>query len=106
MSLKPTPIEPVPEGTARVAKAAFRKGNLLLKLRDELGTIFADADFADLFPKLGQPGLAPGAGHLAAVPRGPARPACRRGGARPDRLEVPPRPRTRRSRLRPLGAVR
>jgi hypothetical protein len=25
--LKPSPIEPVPEGTARVAKAAFRKGN-------------------------------------------------------------------------------
>ena len=59
MSLKPTPIEPVPEGTARVARAAFRKGNPLLKLRDELGTIFADEDFADLFPKRGQPGLAP-----------------------------------------------
>jgi transposase len=59
MSLKATPIEPVPEGTARVAKAAFRKGNPLLSLRDELGTIFADADFADLFPRLGQPGLPP-----------------------------------------------
>src|SRR3954466_5771979 len=59
MSLKPGPIEPVPEATARVARAAFRKGNPLLKLRDELGGIFADADFADLFPKLGQPGLPP-----------------------------------------------
>jgi transposase len=49
----------VPEETARIAKAAFRKGNPLLKLRDELGTLFSDADFADLFPKLGQPGLAP-----------------------------------------------
>jgi transposase len=57
--LKPSPIEPVPEGTARVAKAAFRKGNPLLSLRDELGAIFADADFADLFPGLGQPGLPP-----------------------------------------------
>jgi len=57
--LKPSPIEPVPEGTARVAKAAFRKGNPLLSVRDELGAIFADADFADLFPRLGQPGLAP-----------------------------------------------
>src|SRR5215216_6570698 len=57
--LKPSPIEPVPEGTARVAKAAFRKGNPLLKLRDELGAIFVDADFADLFPRRGQPGLAP-----------------------------------------------
>ena len=59
MSLKPDPIQPVPEGTARVASAAFRKGNPLLKLRDELGVIFADADFADLFPRLGQPGLPP-----------------------------------------------
>ena len=42
MSLKPTLIQPVPEETARVARAAFRKGNPLLRLRDELGAIFAD----------------------------------------------------------------
>ena len=59
MSLKPDPIQPVPEATASVARAAFRKGNPLLSLRDEFGAIFADADFADLFPKLGQPGLPP-----------------------------------------------
>src|SRR3954454_12205005 len=59
MSLKPDPIQPVPEETARIARAAFRKGNPLLRLRDELGAIFADADFADLFPKLGQPALPP-----------------------------------------------
>jgi len=59
VSLKPAVIQPVPEETARVAKAAFRKGNPLLSLRDELGTIFADADFADLFPRPGQPGLPP-----------------------------------------------
>ena len=57
--LKPGPIEPVPEATARVARAAFRKGNPLLRLRDELGAVFADADFADLFPKLGRPALPP-----------------------------------------------
>src|SRR3712207_2464211 len=59
VSLKPDPIQPVPDTTARVAKGAFRKGNPLLKLRDELGAIFADVDFADLFPRLGQPGLPP-----------------------------------------------
>jgi transposase len=59
MSLKPTVIQPVPEETARVARAAFRKGNPLLQLRDELGTIFSDEGFADLFPRLGQPGLPP-----------------------------------------------
>ena len=68
MSLKPVPIQPVPEETARIARAAFRKGNPLLSLRDELGAIFADVDFADLFPKLGQPALPPGAGDPAAVP--------------------------------------
>ena len=59
MSLRPSPIRPVPEGTVRVARAAFRKGNPLLEPRDELGVIFADADFADLFPERGKPGLAP-----------------------------------------------
>src|SRR3954462_190142 len=59
MSLKPDPLQPVPEETVRVAPAPFRKGNPLLKLRDELGTIFSDEGFADLFPRLGQPGLPP-----------------------------------------------
>jgi transposase len=71
MSLKPSPIEPVPAETARIARAAFRKGNPLLKLRDELGPVFADADFADLFPKRGQAragAVAAGLGHAAAVP--------------------------------------
>src|ERR687884_510939 len=36
VSLKPSPIRPVPEETARVARAAFRKGNPLLKFRDDL----------------------------------------------------------------------
>jgi transposase len=59
MSLKPALIQPVPDETARIAKAAFRKGNPLLTLREELGTIFSDKDFTDLFAKLGQPGLPP-----------------------------------------------
>jgi len=59
MSLKPGPIQPVPEETSRVAGAAFPKGNLYLTLRDTLGTIFDDEDFVGLFPKDGQPGLPP-----------------------------------------------
>ena len=59
MSLKPRPIQPVPAETARVARAAFPKGNVYLKLRDQLGPIFSDADFAALFPKEGQPAYAP-----------------------------------------------
>jgi transposase len=59
MSLKPSVIGAVPEETARIARAAFPKGNLYLSLRDELGVLFADSDFADLFPRRGQPALAP-----------------------------------------------
>ena len=59
MSLQPTAIEPVPTTTAQVARAAFPRGNAYLILRDELGTIFQDADFADLYPHRGQPGLPP-----------------------------------------------
>jgi transposase len=57
--LKPTPIEAIPAETVRVAKAAFPKGTLYLRIRDEFGSLFADEDFADLFPKRGQPALAP-----------------------------------------------
>jgi transposase len=59
MSLKPKAIEPVPEETGRVARLVHRKGHPYLTLRDELGTIFEDEDFADLFPKRGQPALSP-----------------------------------------------
>src|SRR5690242_14737954 len=59
MSLHPQAIPPVPEETARVAHAVFTKGNVYLKLRDELGTIYHDQDFADLFPSRGQPAEAP-----------------------------------------------
>ena len=59
MSLKPMPIDPVPDLTAQVAIASFPKGNMYLRLRDELGTIFKDDDFVDLFPRRGKPALAP-----------------------------------------------
>src|SRR5437763_8732063 len=59
MSLKPQPIGPVPEETARIARAAYPKGNIHLQLRDTLGTIYEDEQFADLFPPRGQPAEAP-----------------------------------------------
>src|SRR6059036_1155942 len=59
MSLRPQPLASVPDETARVARAAFPKGNPYLILRDTLGTIFQDDDFAALFPLIGQPGLPP-----------------------------------------------
>src|SRR5687767_10979596 len=43
----------------RVARAAFRKGNVYLTLRDELGVFFDDEMFAALLPERGQPAETP-----------------------------------------------
>lgn len=59
MSLHPQGPGPVPEETARVARAAFPKGSLYLGMRDELGTLYEDALFAPLFPVRGRPAEAP-----------------------------------------------
>src|SRR5215475_10529822 len=61
MSLKATPVPPVPEETARVAGAAFRKGkgSPWITLREELGVLYQDADFAALFAVEGRPAEAP-----------------------------------------------
>ena len=52
MSMHPSPIEPVPDETARVARAAFRKGNLLMRIRDEIGILYDDRMFASLLSLL------------------------------------------------------
>ena len=59
MSLQPQAVYLVPEDTARVARAACPKGNVYLRMHDELGRLYADRDFAALFPTRGQPALAP-----------------------------------------------
>lgn len=59
MSMQPKEMVPVPEETARIVRAAFPKGNVWLTLRDELGTIFCDNLFADLYPRRSQPAEAP-----------------------------------------------
>ncbi len=59
MSLHPQAIKPVPPETARVVRAAFPKGNIYMTMRDELGTIYRNEDFADLFALEGQPAYCP-----------------------------------------------
>jgi transposase len=59
MSLKVQVVCPVPPETARIARAAYPNGNLYLQMRDVLGSIYTDEQFADLFPKAGQPAQAP-----------------------------------------------
>lgn len=59
MSLQPHPIDPIPEQTILIARAAFPKGNPFMRMRDELGTIYEDHLFAALFSQRGQPAEAP-----------------------------------------------
>src|SRR5258708_6480289 len=59
MSMRPQEISPVPEETARVARAANPKGNVYMSMRDELGSIYEDQMFVALFPRRGQPAEAP-----------------------------------------------
>ena len=59
MSLRPEPIGEVPAETARVARAAFPKGTVVTRLRDEFSALYEDEDFRRLYPARGQPGLAP-----------------------------------------------
>jgi transposase len=59
MSLQPSVIPPIPEETARVAQAAFPKGNLIMRMRDEVGVLYTDALFVSLFAVRGQPAAPP-----------------------------------------------
>jgi transposase len=59
MSLNPQEIGPIPEETARVASAAYPKGNVWMRMRDELGTMYQDEAFAHVFSHTGQPAETP-----------------------------------------------
>ena len=60
--MHPAPAAPVPEETARVAHAAFPRGNAWIALRDTAGPVYDDACFAPLFALRGRPAAAPPAG--------------------------------------------
>jgi len=49
MSLKPEPIGPIPQETARVAKAACPERSTFIQMRDASGMLFEDSMFANLF---------------------------------------------------------
>src|SRR3989440_7596889 len=59
MSMYPRELGPIPEETARVARAACPKGTLAMRLRDTLGELYQDEQFASLYPVEGQPAYAP-----------------------------------------------
>ncbi len=60
MSLHPHRLDEVPPDTYEVAHAAFPQGHPYLRLRDELGALFRDEEYADLFSLGGQPAQSPG----------------------------------------------
>lgn len=59
MSMYPQEMGSIPEETARVARAAYPKGTLAIRLRDALGGIYRDDQFASLFADRGRPAEAP-----------------------------------------------
>ncbi|MFE2720438.1 transposase [Streptomyces mirabilis] len=67
MSMRPVGLPEVPEQTAVVARAAFPKGSLAIRVRDRLAEVFADEPFAEAFGVRGAPGLSPGALSLVTV---------------------------------------
>src|ERR1700760_2076946 len=58
MCLLPQTSFVIPDQTQRVARAAFPKGSLCIRIADELGNIFRNEQFAEQFPRRGQPAKA------------------------------------------------
>ena len=65
--MQPRPWPEVPELTAKVARSSFPKGNLAMRIRGELGEVYADARFAAAFGVRGRPGISPGQLMMASV---------------------------------------
>jgi len=59
VSLRPRLPGEVPTQTAEVARLAFPKGCLCMRIREVIGPLYADEDFAELFPRRGQPAWPP-----------------------------------------------
>src|SRR5258707_352786 len=57
MWLRPEAIGNIPDKTARAAQAAFPKGNPYMRMRDEMGLLFEEADFKVMYARVGQPAI-------------------------------------------------
>lgn len=61
MTIQPRDRSVIPETTVLVARAAFPKGNVYMKMRDELGVLYSDSNFVNLFcSDCGQSAMSPG----------------------------------------------
>jgi transposase len=59
MSMYPRGLDPIPEETARVARAVYPRGNLVMHLREVLGGLYQDQAFVGVFATRGRPAEAP-----------------------------------------------
>src|SRR5207237_2442363 len=59
VAMQPDPWPEVPDGTAKNAKRAFRKGSLAMRARDELGAWCQDEAFSATYGTRGAPGISP-----------------------------------------------
>jgi len=59
MSLPRDQLPLIPPETVRVAQAAFPGGTVYMRMREELGTLFNDEQFAAVYAREGQPALHP-----------------------------------------------
>src|SRR6267142_2577401 len=67
MSMRPVSLPGIPPATAAVARAAFPAGTLAMRLRDELGVVYQNADFVEAFARRGAPAASPGVLALVSV---------------------------------------
>ena len=80
MTMWPRASHAIPTMTAQVPRAAFPKGCLAIRVRDALGEVFEDAQFAELFATRGRPAVSPARLALVSVlgvRRGPVGPPGR-----------------------------
>jgi transposase len=59
MSLRSPAVYIIPKDTELAARASFPKGHPLMRIADEFGLLYANAQFASLFSPTGQPALDP-----------------------------------------------
>jgi transposase len=59
MTMWPRSSSTIPAGTTQVARKAFPKDCLAIRIRDALGELFEDAQFAGLFAVRGRPAVSP-----------------------------------------------
>ncbi|MEJ8632479.1 transposase [Streptomyces sp. MS2.AVA.5] len=67
VSMRPVGLLEIPERTVVVARAAFPKGSLAIRVRDRLAEVFVDEPFVAAFGVCGAPGLSPGVLSLVTV---------------------------------------